>query len=76
MHSNAVFATTGIYLILPHKLSSSQRIRKLLTLPLRKLTRSLKQSWSLRTIRLRNSLPKGLKKVLELQGYEVTVEVS
>ena len=62
IHSNTIFAAMGMYLIQPHKLSSSQRIRKPLILPLRKLVRSLRQSLILRMIRLRSSLLKGLKK--------------
>ena len=62
MYSNAIFAATGIYLILPHKLSSSWRIRKPLMLLLRRLARSLRQSQILKIIRLRSSLLKGLKK--------------
>ena len=62
IYSNTIFATTGIYLIQPHKLSSSQRIRKPLILLLRRLVRSLRQSQILKIIRLRSSLLKGLKK--------------
>ena len=62
IHSNTKFATIGIYLIQLYKLSSSQRIRKPLTLPLRILMKSLRQNQILKITRLRSSLPKGLKK--------------